>query len=221
MINLKKLILLKNVVTILFFLLLGIVNVLGATRLTVGPSTATTDSAIVLWNGTNGYRLKNSVMVYTNDTLYITGDLDITGTQTVSELDVDSLTVSNVTTWNFGTGSTTNDFTVGGNLLTTRGSLTLTNGANNDLAVSKSFYIISGPDGAFSISGLVPTAGGQRVVIANLTGQNMTITHQATSEAANQITTLTGSDLTTTGNGSVELIYDDDSDKWLVIGWQS
>lgn len=160
-------------------------------------------------------------MVYTNDTLYITGDLDITGTQTVSELDVDSLTVSNVTTWNFGTGGTTNDFTVGGSLLTTRGSLTLTNGANNDLAVSKSFYIISGPDGAFSISGLVPTAGGQRVVIANLTGQNMTITHQATSEAANQITTLTGSDLTTTGNGSVELIYDDDSDKWLVIGWQS
>lgn len=197
-------------------------SLLGASRLTVGPSSSiSTDSAVVLWDGTNGYRLKNSVMVYTNDTLYITGNLDITGIHTVEELDVDSLTVSNVTTWNFGTGSTTNDFTVGGNLLTTRGSLTLTNGANNNLVVSKSFYTISGPDGAFSISGLVPTAGGQQIVIANLTGQNMTITYQATSEATNQITTLTGSDLTTTGNGSVELIYDDDSDKWLVIGWQS
>jgi hypothetical protein len=193
-----------------------------SSKAVIGPATTTTTNGIAIWVDGTAYKLKNSTAtIDSSGNMTINGDLEITGNFPISSLTVMTLTVTNVAVWNFGRGSTTNDFTVGTDFATTRSSLTCANGANNNLTATTSFMVVTGPSGSFSISGFTaPTIPGKRVVIANLTGQAMTITHQATSSAANQITTMTGSDLVSTGNGTVELVYDSGTSKWIAVGWQ-
>jgi hypothetical protein len=193
-----------------------------ASKAVIGPTTATTTNGIAIWSDATAYKIKNStVTIDSSGNMTIVGNLEVTGEIPLASLTVMTLTVTNVSTWNFGQGSTTNGFTIGSHFATTRSALTCANGANNDLTATTSFMSITGPSGAFSISGFAsPTTAGKRLVVVNLTGQAMTITHQATSSANNQITTMTGSDLVSTGNGSVELIYDSGTSKWIAIGWQ-
>ena len=100
------------------------------------------------------------------------------------------------------------------------GSFTASNGANNNITLpNKSFIRVTGPTGAFSISGITkPTNPDGRVVILyNTTSQNMTITNNATSTAANRILTNTGSDVATTGTGIVSLIYSVTDARWILL----
>jgi hypothetical protein len=105
------------------------------------------------------------------------------------------------------------------------GAFAASNGANNNITLpNKSFIRITGPTGAFSISGIAkPDNPDGRVVILyntsndGATVQNMTITNDATSTAANRILTNTGADVVTTGTGIVSLIYSVTDARWILL----
>ena len=100
------------------------------------------------------------------------------------------------------------------------GSFTASNGANNNITLpNKSFIRVTGPTGAFSITGITKPANpdGRVVILYNTTSQNMTITNDATSTAANRILTNTGSDVATTGTGIVSLIYSVTAARWILL----
>ena len=61
----------------------------------------------------------------------------------------------------------------------------------------------------------------QILIIYNRTAFNMTFRNlNAGSTAANQIRTMTGADLVTTGEGSITLIYDVNVSNWIVLSFQ-
>ena len=100
------------------------------------------------------------------------------------------------------------------------GSFTASNGANNNITLpNKSFIRVTGPTGAFSITGITKPANpdGRVVILYNTTSQNMTITNDATSTAANRILTNTGSDVATTGTGIVSLMYSVTDARWILL----
>ena len=98
------------------------------------------------------------------------------------------------------------------------GALTLVNGANSNVALpKKSFARITGPSAVFNITGIRGGADGKVAILYNTTAYAMTITHNATSTAANQIFTNTGSDVATTGTGIVSLIYSVTDSKWILL----
>jgi len=100
------------------------------------------------------------------------------------------------------------------------GAFTASNGANNNITLpNKSFIRVTGPTGAFSISGITKpdNPDGRVVILYNTTSQNMTITNDATSTAANRILTNTGSDVATTGTGIVSLIYSVTDARWILL----
>lgn len=105
-----------------------------------------------------------------------------------------------------------------GGLLLTEGSLTLANGANTDVAVPTGTIVaVTGPTGAFSINGFVAPSSGRVLIIYNPTAQNMTITNDATSTAANRIYTLTGADVALTGTSLAGFYYSATSSRWILM----
>jgi hypothetical protein len=99
-----------------------------------------------------------------------------------------------------------------------KADLTLANGANANVTLPNvaRFLRISGPSGAFSISGFTGGYEAKRLVLYNTTAQTLTLTNDATSTAANRILTMTGGDLTLAGPGIVHFIYSVDALRWLV-----
>jgi hypothetical protein len=91
-------------------------------------------------------------------------------------------------------------------------------GANNDVAISTALLIyITGPVGAFNITGLSGGYAGRGVFLYNTTGSNMTITNESgASIAANRIRELANT--VTSGTGIVELIYSALASRWIVVG---
>lgn len=70
---------------------------------------------------------------------------------------------------------------------------------------------------AMTIQGITAGIDGQILRIYNNSGQNMTIAHQnGTASANDRIVTMTGADVTTTGDGFVELIYDTGASRWIL-----
>ena len=104
---------------------------------------------------------------------------------------------------------------------TQNGALTLAKGANNDITLAPNisgFYRISGPTGAFSISGFTRGQSGYSIRVFNTTAQQMTIKNLTGSAAANQIQTLTGTDVVLRAGTSVaEFLYDAQLQKWLLV----
>lgn len=114
--------------------------------------------------------------------------------------------------------------------------LPVANGANNNLKIpSNTFFRISSPTGAFSITGVLTgdslydstpalvyaALDGQQVTLFNSTTYAMTIANQsASSDAPNRIITNTGADIVTTGSGAVTLIYSRADARWVVISAQ-
>lgn len=100
----------------------------------------------------------------------------------------------------------------------------ITTGVNSNIALGASpasFYKITLPTGAFSLTGLVPATGadGQIVTLENTTSQNFTIVHSATSTATNQILCPGATNLVLYGaNSSVTLYYNASQQRWVVIG---
>jgi hypothetical protein len=98
------------------------------------------------------------------------------------------------------------------------GALTLSNGANSNIALpKKSFARITGPSAVFNITGIQGGADGKIAILYNTTAYAMTITNNATSTAANRILTNTGSDVATTGTGIVSLIYSITDSRWILL----
>ena len=99
------------------------------------------------------------------------------------------------------------------------GAFTASNGANSNITLpNKSFIRITGPTGAFNITGITKPANpdGRVVILYNTTSQNMTITNDATSTAAIRILTGQG-DVATTGIGIVSLIYSVTDARWILL----
>lgn len=103
---------------------------------------------------------------------------------------------------------------------------TLATGNNAGVSFGATSFakVASGPGGAFTINGIVPESPseGQTLTIYNATGFNMTIANDSGVDPtpANRIYTNTGSDISTTGNGVVSLIYDIDAARWIVTSIQ-
>ena len=99
------------------------------------------------------------------------------------------------------------------------GAFTASNGANSNITLpNKSFIRITGPTGAFNITGITKpdNPDGRVIILYNTTSQNMTITNDATSTAANRILTGQG-DVATTGIGIVSLIYSVTDARWILL----
>ena len=129
--------------------------------------------------------------------------------------------LSNNTVGLGASGLTFKNVYASGKLVHPKGSLTLANGANNDLALPDSHIIrITGPSGAFSVSGFAGGEDGRVITLYNPTANNMTITNDATSTAANRILTLTGADVTLTGTSSARFVYDATDNRWILLGTQ-
>lgn len=100
-------------------------------------------------------------------------------------------------------------------------TITLANGANNNVAINGASYVfIQGPTGAFSLNGIAGGTNGQRVLLWNNTSFAMTLAYlNAGSSSVNRIYNFTLADLVIpAGNGScAELIYDPVSLVWRVL----
>ena len=95
-------------------------------------------------------------------------------------------------------------------------ALALVNGVNSDIALTAySFFRITGPTAAFSLTGCAGGVDGRMLTLINASGQTLTLTHQATSTSANQINT-GGSNMTITAGGIVTLFYNSSLSKWVV-----
>ena len=92
-------------------------------------------------------------------------------------------------------------------------------GANTDWAGAATgvFKRIPTVSGAFSISGITGGADGRFLILYNASGQNMTLTNDATSTAGNRILTCTGADSTSTGNSVAMLVYSSTDLRWILL----
>lgn len=99
-------------------------------------------------------------------------------------------------------------------------ALTLANGANNDisLATEYSFFRLTGPTAAFSITGFGNGQNGRILSLINATTQTMTISSATGSAAANQILTSGGGSFTIPANGAAVFQYNTTLSKWILIG---
>lgn len=121
----------------------------------------------------------------------------------------------------FGTPSPNATADVNGTAAFRVGALTLANGANSDVALPvKSWVRITGPTGAFSVSGFAGPFDGRVLILFNPTAQNMTITNDATSTTANRILTLTGSDVSLTGTSLATFVYSSTDLRWILQSTQ-
>jgi hypothetical protein len=109
-------------------------------------------------------------------------------------------------------------------------TLTLSNGTNNDVDINSSpgtLYVVTGPTGAFTITGFsAPTLGaGTFICVENGTAQNATFADEAgtgtTSAAANRLIHFNGADQATTGQGIFCYLYGNNPPalglRWLLL----
>jgi hypothetical protein len=143
-------------------------------------------------------------------TLVEVARLDAPGTLRTTALTVGGLTA-------LATGCA---FEVVSSLIAVRkGTVTLANGANNNLTLPTSSHVtVSGPTAAHSLSGIAAATNGMTVRIHNLLGYAFTLTHEgASSTAANRITCPSGVDLVLWGSNTyVDLWYDTTTARWIV-----
>lgn len=92
----------------------------------------------------------------------------------------------------------------------------------NAFSSEKSAAELSGSTLAIAINGIDAGIDGQRIDIYSLGTGAVTFAHQSTSaDSANRIISLTGSDVTTTGNGSGRLIYSEAQSRWILLNSQA
>lgn len=104
-------------------------------------------------------------------------------------------------------------------------NIAVANGANNNVAVTSGKVRLTGPTGAFSITGIaapVDARGdvidGAELLLLNTTAQALTLSNlNSGSTATNQITTLTGADVVLPSRTSfARLTYDATSSTWIL-----
>ena len=75
---------------------------------------------------------------------------------------------------------------------------------------------ITGPTGAFNLTGFASPTNGYNLTIYNTTAQTMTITHDATSTAGLRILTPTGADVVAK---VATFIYDSTASRWVCVNY--
>lgn len=125
--------------------------------------------------------------------------------------------VGGTTTGQTGIPFTFAQATFGGSVQFTQLGVTLANGANNNVNLGTAPYnnnLISGPTGAFNITGIAGGVDGAFMFLTNGTVQVMTLSNNnGGSSAGNKILTGTGADLVT--NHAI-LVYDITNTVWRV-----
>jgi hypothetical protein len=109
---------------------------------------------------------------------------------------------------------------VNGAVATRHKDIALVNGLNSDIALTDASFIrLTGPTAVFSIGGFTNGVDGRILRVVNTEAFAMTIVNlDAGSAATNQITTLTGADVTLrAGTSAATFIYDDASDTWILM----
>lgn len=144
---------------------------------------------------------------------------------TCNTMDVTNATTLRSTLAVTGASTLSGAVTQAGPLYHTKAALTLVNstGNTNVAANGARLYKVAGPDAAFTISGIAAGTNGQIVTIYSLIAQNMTFANEDEtyeSNAANRITTLTGSDVSTTAAGAGTLLYDSTTTRWILLSTQ-
>lgn len=110
--------------------------------------------------------------------------------------------------------------TVQKNLYLTSGSISVSNGANHNVALSTNVNVrLGGATGSFSITGFAGGVDGQELRLYNLSGQQMTLANNnAGSSAGNRILTNTGADVVLrSGNSAATLYYDGGVSAWILM----
>lgn len=187
--------------------------VLGANR------TITADNQMLLGNSANIGIIAGTLQVSTGITNTTIGGITL--------VDMDSGYWSNGGATNLvSTNMTTSaQMDVGGDIAFQRNNhSTLANGNNAGVDFGEYVFvkIEAGPSAAFTVNGIANGRDGKMYILYNSTGQNMTIANQSgvDATAANRIITMTGSDVSSTGNCSATLIYDSEDSRWILTNFQ-
>jgi hypothetical protein len=97
-------------------------------------------------------------------------------------------------------------------------ALILANGINTDVVINNfSFFRITGPTAAFTITGFTSGSDGRTLTLINATSQTLTLTHQTGSSVANQLNT-GGTNITLEANGVAIFVYNITLTKWVLSG---
>jgi hypothetical protein len=87
-----------------------------------------------------------------------------------------------------------------------------------NLAQNNSSFIEFTGSTATTIQGIAPGVDGQRLIIYNATGANMTFAHNNGSAVSNgKIYTQTAADVSTSGTGTAELVYSATQSAWVLL----
>lgn len=130
-----------------------------------------------------------------------------------------------------GKASTTNptftSITISQNMYTPVVSLTLNNGANDNVVIGNGFFFrIVGPTANFNVSGIAGGTDGRTIMLFwnETTGTRFTINNDnASSTAANRIWTCTNSDLQTgaiaNSRGIFKMVYSGTDSRWVMVSY--
>ena len=114
-----------------------------------------------------------------------------------------------------------NTFDINGGLSIRDQSITLVNGANNNVVLPSNAGTLytTGPTGAYNISGIAGGVSGRKLTLVNYTLQTMTLNHNSgSSSVGNKIFIGGSADLAITGYGAAELTYVAGASGWFVTG---
>ena len=85
-------------------------------------------------------------------------------------------------------------------------------GTNSDVVI----FRFTGSTQNFSVRGIAGGTNGRHVILYNSSAVNMKIDHLLSSTSANSIDTI-GTSTSTSGIGTVEMVYDGSTQKWIVL----
>jgi hypothetical protein len=194
---------------------------------TAGQVLSSDAAGVMSWTANSDWsRVGNSGTTASTSAIGVAANNNFIGTTNNVSLvfatnNLERLRISNGGNVGIGTIAPDAALVVNGAVAVRRSNVAFANGANTNMNVGDFGFIkITGPTGAFSVTGLTGGVDGRIVTLYNSTAQNMTITNDATSTAANRILTLTGANIVTVGTGSVTLQYDSHGSRWIVIASQ-
>lgn len=97
-------------------------------------------------------------------------------------------------------------------------SVSLTANTDNQTVNTTTRILRVDSNGAYNLTGLTGGAAGRRLTFLNVSAFTITLTHDATSTAANRFFCPNNASVLVRQNGSVEIVYDATSSRWRVIG---
>ena len=166
------------------------------------------------------------------ETLDINGTLRIQNTNTVNSskiigrdsdgtigtIDVgDNVTIHNNTIYANGSGQ----YGIAPITISSESPNTKINNLDLDLLgdnLYKTVFRLTGANASFTITGIADGTDGRHIVLLNINSSNMTLDNQNTaSSITNRINTLGTPSESTSGRGAIELVYDGNLGRWLVL----